>query len=295
MILHKKAVVLGGKTGLVGQALVKTLEKANWEVHSLSRDDVDYTQKDSAPLLESILRRLEPVCVFNTVAFTNVDAAEDDPENATLLNRTLPATLARLAKDLPFILVHYSTDFVFNGKKDQPYTPDDKPDPINLYGQSKLAGEEAIIARELDRYLIIRTSWVFGPGRRNFISAILEKCRNKEGLRIVHDQIGSPTYSEDLAAYSLKLLESGVSGLFHIANSGRASRCELADEAVDLSQFECSVTPVTSQDFPQKAKRPRQTVLDCSSFTKATGIVPRPWPQALRDYIFTHFNDNSPT
>lgn len=289
---HKKALVLGGKTGLVGQALAEALEQAGWEVHSLGREELDYEHTDAAAILEGILDRLEPAYLFNAVAFTNVDAAEDDPEGATLLNRTLPAMLARLVKTRPVTLIHYSTDFVFNGKKETPYKPEDRPDPLSVYGETKLAGEEAILAMELSRYLIIRTSWVFGPGRRNFITAILDKCRNKEDIKVVHDQVGSPTYSKDLAAYTLKLAESGASGLFHIANSGRASRCELADEAVDLSQFECVVTPVTSGDFPQKAKRPAQTVLDCSSFTKVTGIVPRSWPHALRDYIFTSLSDN---
>lgn len=292
MNFQKKALVLGGKTGLVGQALSTALAKDNWEVCSFGRQDLDLACKDAARALEEILDRMEPSVLFNAVAYTNVDGAEDDLEGATLLNRTLPSMLARLVKTRPVTLAHFSTDFVFNGKKSGPYTPEDKPDPLSVYGKTKLAGEDAIIAMELENYLIIRTSWVFGPGRRNFVSAILDKCRNKEDIKVVHDQTGSPTYSKDLAAYALKLVESGVSGVFHVANSGQASRCELADEAVDLSQYECVVTPVTSADFPQRAVRPVQTVLDCSAFTKVTGIVPRPWPQALRDYIFTNFSES---
>lgn len=294
MRCHRKALVLGGKTGLVGQALVKALERGNCEVHSLGRSDLDLTSKDSADAFEAVVTRVEPTCVFNAVAFTNVDAAEEDIEGATLLNRTLPAMLARIAKKRSFNLVHFSTDFVFNGKKGAPYTPEDTPEPLSVYGKTKLAGEAAILAMELPSYQIIRTSWIFGPGKRNFISAILEKCRNKEAIRVVHDQIGSPTYSVDLADYTLRLVESGASGLFHIANSGQASRCELADEAVDLSQFECVVTPVTTADFPQKATRPHETVLDCASFTRVTGVTPRPWPQALREYVFKNFTSTAP-
>jgi dTDP-4-dehydrorhamnose reductase len=289
MTANNKALVLGGETGLVGQALMRALTDAGWEAHGLSRRDVDFRDSDAASKLEGIIDRLEPSCLFNCVAFTNVDAAEDDVEGATLLNRTVPAMLARMTKTRPCRLVHYSTDFVFNGKKQAPYTTEDAPDPLGVYGKTKLAGEEAILGMDLRDYCIIRTAWVFGPGRRNFISAILGKCRDKEPIRVVHDQVGSPTYSVDLAHYTLKLVKSGASGLFHVANSGQANRCELADEAVDISQFECVVQPVSSAEFPQKAQRPAWSVLDCTGFTRITGVTPRPWPQALREYVYQEF------
>ncbi len=285
----QKALVLGGKTGLVGQALMESLHNSGWEAIAIGRADVDIFDKDASDKLQGIMDKYEPNCFFNTVAYTQVDAAEQDEENATLLNRTLPAILGRLVKARSCTLVHYSTDFVFDGKKRTPYGEDDLAAPQSVYGKTKLAGEVALQNIGVPHCLIIRTAWLFGPGRGNFISAILERCRAKQEIRVVHDQVGSPTYSLDLAQYTLKLLESGVSGLFHIVNSGQASKCELADEAIDLVQLECAVTPVPTSEFALAAPRPPYSVLDCAALTRVTGVSPRPWPQALRDYIYKDF------
>ena len=289
MTSAQKAVVLGGATGLVGQAMAEVLQASGWMVRSLSRSDVDFRAPDAADILGGLLDAIEPALVFNTVAYTQVDAAEDDPEAATLLNRTLPALLGRLVKTRGCGLVHFSTDFVFNGKKRQPYVKEDPTDPLCVYGKTKLAGEEALLALDLPNGLIIRTAWLFGPGRKNFVSTILQCCQEKKGVNVVHDQIGSPTYTADLAQYTLKLVEAGASGLFHVVNSGQASWCELASEAAQLAQSQCVVTPITSSAYPQKAARPAYSVLDCRDLTRMTGISPRPWPQALREYIFKEF------
>lgn len=289
MTSAQKAVVLGGVTGLVGQALTEALQASGWMVRALGRSDVDLRAPDAADILGNLLDAIEPALVFNTVAYTQVDAAEDDPEAATLLNRTLPALLGRLAKARGCGLVHFSTDFVFNGKKQQPYTKDDPTDPLCVYGKTKLAGEEALLSLDLPNCLIIRTAWLFGPGRKNFVSTILQRCQEQKGVNVVHDQIGSPTYTVDLAQYTLKLVEAGASGLFHVVNSGQASWCELASEAAQLAQTQCVVTPIPSSAYPQKALRPAYSVLDCRDLTRMTGISPRPWPQALREYIFKEF------
>ena len=289
MTSAQKAVVLGGVTGLVGQALTEALQASGWMVRALSRSDVDLRAPDAADTLGNLLDAIEPTLIFNTVAYTQVDAAEDDPEAATLLNRTLPALLGRLVKTRGCGFVHFSTDFVFNGKKRQPYTKEDPTDPLCVYGQTKLAGEEALLSLDLPNCLIIRTAWLFGPGRKNFVSTILQRCQEKKGVNVVHDQIGSPTYTADLAQYTLKLVEAGATGLFHVVNSGQASWCELASEAAQLAQSQCVVTPIPSSAYPQKAVRPAYSVLDCSDLTRMTGISPRPWPQALREYIFKEF------
>lgn len=285
----QKALVLGGSTGLVGQTLMETLAASGWEVTGTCRTDIDFFAKNASDTLAALVDRVQPECIFNTVAYTQVDAAEDDEEAATQLNRTVPAMLGRLVKSRPCTLVHFSTDFVFNGKKNAPYTPEDQPDPLCVYGKTKLAGEEAILGLALPNFLIIRTAWIFGPGKANFVSKILAACKAKQAINVVHDQIGSPTYTVDLAQYTLKLLETGNSGLFHITNSGQARWVELADEAVDLAGVECTVNAVPSSAYPQKAQRPSYSVLDCSALERATGITPRPWHQALRDYIFRDF------
>lgn len=286
MNTRQKALVLGGKTGLVGQALAEVLQNSGWDVTSIGRGEVDFRDPRAADALAALLDEIEPACVFNAIAYTDVDKAEEDVENATLLNRTLPATLARLLKSRSCQFVHYSTDFVFNGKKQTPYTIDDPTEPLSVYGKTKLAGEEAILALDLPHYLIIRSAWLFGPGRKQFISVMLDLARTHREINVIHDQAGSPTYTVDLAQYSLKLLESGVSGLFHVVNSGQASKCELAAEAIALAQIECSINPISSAEYAQKAPRPAYSVLDYSALTRVTGITPRPWPQALREYIF---------
>lgn len=289
MISSQKALVLGGKTGLVGQALVEALSQSGWEAVTAGRDDFDVCAPDAGEKLERLVDGVEPACVFNTIAYTSVDAAENDPETATLLNRTLPASLGRIMKTRPCLLVHYSTDFVFDGKKTTPYTTEDRTKPLCVYGKTKLEGEEALLSFDLPNCLIIRTAWLFGPGRKNFVSTILQACKAKKAVNVVHDQVGSPTYTPDLAQYTLKLIEAQARGIYHIVNSGTASWCELAGEAVSLALSECTVTPVTSADYPQKARRPAYSVLDCEKLARLTGITPRPWPQALREYIFKVF------
>ncbi len=284
-----KALVLGGQTGLVGQALTEVLRNAHWEVKTTTRADVDFVAPDASARLASVLDTFEPHCVFNTVAYTQVDAAEDDEDGATLLNRTAPAIIGRLLRTRPCKLVHLSTDFVFSGRKKSPYPTDATPDPLSVYGKTKLAGEEVILSLDLKETCIVRTAWLFGPGRGNFVRTILSRCTEKKPLNIIHDQIGSPTYTIDLAQYILKLVEANASGIFHVVNSGQASWCELAAEAVLLAQLECTVNAIPSSAYPQRAIRPTYSVLDTKCLTHATDITPRPWPQALREYIFREF------
>lgn len=277
------AVVLGGKTGLLGQALSNCLCSAGWRVVPVGRDDVDvFAQDDVAGFLEAH----QPDVVFNTIAYTQVDKAEAEPEDAFRVNEKLPAMLGRVAKGAGFLLVHYSTDFVFDGQKQEPYQPGDPVGPLCVYGQSKLAGERALLESGLQRLCIIRTAWLFGPGRMNFVARILELAREREVLNVVHDQVGSPTYTPDLAAYSLELVNAQGQGLFHLANNGSASWCELAGEAVQTMGLHCTVNPITSDAYPQQAKRPAYSVLDTRDFTRLTTIKPRPWLPALREYVY---------
>lgn len=280
----RSAVVLGGKTGLLGQALCMAMTRRGWTVHAPGRADLDLFDR---PAVEDYLTRTGADILFNTVAYTKVDQAEDEPSEAARLNRQLPLVLGQAARNAGVRLVHYSTDFVFNGRKTTPYTIDDQPDPRSVYGSTKLQGERELLALGLPGLLIIRTSWLFGPCKINFVTRILELAAARPELSVVHDQVGSPSYTPDLAANSLALVESGAAGLFHLANSGQASWCELAAEAVRGADLPCRVKPITSAQYPQKAVRPAYSVLDLSKFTTATGITPRPWLQALREFLFS--------
>lgn len=289
MTAKGRALVFGGATGLVGRALCDELTKAGWLVQTAGRAEFDFAAPDAADSVASLLDDFEPDCVFNAIGYTQVDKAEDEPEAAALLNRTLPAMLGRLMLSRPCTLVHYSTDFVFDGKKNSPYAVDDRCNPLCIYGQSKLAGEEALLALALPRCLILRTAWLFGPYKKNFVSTILGRCRENQALNVVHDQMGSPTYTPDLAHFSLRLVEAGATGIFHVVNSGQASWCELAEEAVRLAQLECRISPVPSDCYPQKARRPAYSVLDNQKLDRVTGLSPRPWLQALCEYVFRDF------
>lgn len=280
-----RILIFGGGTGLLGQAVAKAATDEGYEVIAAGREDFDPTDTDA---LEKLIDNAQPDVVCNTIAYTQVDLAEEQKGAAMLLNRTFPRSLGRIIKTRPSVyLMHFSTDFVFDGKAHEPYTETDKPAPLNVYGQSKLAGENELLELQLEKFCIIRTAWLYGPGKKNFVSTILNLCAQGKPLSIVHDQTGSPTYTPDLAFYSLKLVAAGGYGLYHLVNSGTATWCELASESVRMAQMSCTITPIPSKDYPQKAVRPVFSQLSTAKFTKLTGIVPRPWPQALADYVYS--------
>ncbi|MDD4732053.1 MAG: dTDP-4-dehydrorhamnose reductase [Desulfovibrio sp.] len=287
----KKAVVLGGESGLLGQALVEELRKVGVKISATCRSSLDPMNPEA---LSAFLEREEPDMVFNTVAHTQVDAAEEEADESRRLNTSLPERLGRLSARLGFLLVHFSTDFVFDGQQERAYTEEDSTNPLSVYGKTKHKGECKLLEMDLDRVLIIRSAWLFGPGRDNFVSKILRLARDRDALSVVHDQTGSPTYTPDLARYTLQLVESGASGLFHIVNSGQATWCELAAEAIKVAGLTCRVEAVGTEDYPTKATRPAYSQLNTEKFSQATGMTPRPWAQALRDYVYTDLADEFP-
>ncbi len=282
--MKKKALVFGGRTGLLGQALVRVLMANGWQVEAVGRNDGDLL---NISFIEKKINCFRPDHIFNTTAWTQVDNAEDDERNAFIWNRALPASLAQLAKSRSIHLIHYSTDFVFSGDNSQCYSEESPTNPMSVYGRTKLAGEQAVMEIAPDNSCILRTAWLFGPGRKNFITSILDACYNNEQISVVHDQIGSPTYSIDLATWSMLAADKGLTGVYHAVNSGRASWCELASEAISIAEAPCRVNPISSAEWPQKAVRPAFSVLNTSKLVTALKIPPRPWPQALRDYIFS--------
>lgn len=279
-----KALILGGRTGLLGQALTRVLTAQGWETFSLGREDGDVRD---CSLLREHIGRTAPDVIFNTIAWTQVDDAEDHQDEAMQWNRGLPDALARCIKGSPAHLVHYSTDFVFPGTAHHPYTEDAPTKPLNVYGATKLAGEQTLLQLIPDQCCILRTAWLFGPGRKNFVATMLALSKQRDTLNVVHDQVGCPTYSLDLAHWSATLAAQRATGIFHAVNGGHASWCELAAEAVRLAGSHCRVEPITSADWPQKAVRPKYSVLDTARLAAAIGSAPRPWPQALRDYVYT--------
>ena len=277
-----KALVLGGHTGLLGKALMDALNLASWHATPLGRQDGQILDMN---FLARKIKRIAPDVIFNTIAWTQVDLAEEHPSEAMAMNRGLVSSLVHSIGGSSIRLVQYSTDFVFDGAKQTPYTTEDVPKPRSVYGMTKLAGEQALGALPPEQYCIVRTAWLFGPGRKNFVSTILDACRKRDSIDVVHDQTGSPTYTRDLAQWSLKLAELEASGLFHAVNGGQASWCDLACEAISLAEAQCRVNPISSAQWQQKAKRPHFSVLNTDRLA-LMDIVPRPWPLALREYLY---------
>lgn len=278
----KRAAVFGGRTGLLGQELVRALAAEGVGVQALSRQDADVL--DQAAVV-GLLFDLKPDIVCNAVAYTNVDKAEDEREAAWRLNAELPERLGRICVELGAVLVHYGTDFVFDGRKRSPYLPEDATGPLSVYGASKLAGERALLALGHPPTLILRTSWLFGPGRTNFVHKILGLAKERGSLKVVDDQTGSPSYTRDLARNTVELLRRDARGLLHLANSGQATWFELARAAVELAGIDCRVEPIPGSAYPTRAVRPAYSVLSLEGFREITGFAPRPWREALREYV----------
>lgn len=293
MSLPQKALVLGGKNGLLGRAVVSALESAGVQAVPLSSADVDYFDVDA---LDELVDAHEPpedvedynpseLCLVNAVAYTQVDKAEDEPEEAYRLNAALPALLGVVAEERGLRLVHFSTDFVFDGRKGAPYLPGDPVNPLSVYGASKLAGEEALASLDIPGLLILRTSWLFGPGKMNFVQRILELAAQRPELNVVADQHGSPTCTTDLANLTVALLRNDATGVLHAANSGPATWFELASEAVTLAGLPCRVNPIPTSGYPTRAVRPQNSVLDLAETVRLAGYAPRPWREALAEYV----------
>ena len=277
-----RPLIFGGATGLLGQSLTRALRATGAEPIPLSSRDCDLLDQDQ---VRRLLDRTRPDLIFTAAAYTKVDLAEAEPQRAMALNAEAPPQLAAAAAERSLPFVHFSTDFVFAGDKTTPYAVEDPTGPLSVYGRSKALGEANLLRLGLPHTLIVRTSWLFGPGRSNFVEKILTLCRERERLRVVADQTGSPSYAPDVAANTLLLLQRGAVGVYHLANAGQTTWHGLAQAAVDLAGLPCVVEPIPSSAYPTAAARPAYSVLDLRRFTQTTKTTPRPWPEALRDYV----------
>jgi len=273
---------------MLGSALQRVLAAAGSRFVARSVDEMDIT--DPAQVAEQFdrfvagLREGESGVVVNAAAYTDVERAEDEPELAYRVNEGGAGQLARCARERGLRFVHVSTDFVFDGRKQGAYTETDDPAPLSVYGASKLAGEQAVLAADPE-VLMVRTAWVFGPGGVNFPSKILAAARERGALKVVDDEIGSPTFSVDLATGIIALVEAGaVPGTYHLAGSGSASRYDLALEVLGAAGVEVPVERASSAQFPTRAARPRNSVLDCSKAAEQGVRLPR-WEHAVRRFI----------
>jgi dTDP-4-dehydrorhamnose reductase len=219
----------------------------------------------------------------NAAAYTNVERAEDDAGTAYRVNELGARLLAEAARDAGLGFAHVSTDFVFDGAKWGAYVETDPTDPLSVYGASKLAGERAV-AQAYPGALIVRTAWVYGPAGENFPVKILRAARTHPSLKVVTDEVGSPTYTIDLAAGLIALADAGAAGIFHLVGAGSCTRYELAVEVLRLAGLEVPVEPVIAATFPSRAARPANSVLDCGK-AAALGVRMPEWREALARFV----------
>jgi dTDP-4-dehydrorhamnose reductase len=218
----------------------------------------------------------------NAAAYTAVDKAESERDLAFAVNGTAPRVLAEDAKRIGALLVHYSTDYVFDGEKASPYVEDDAPHPINAYGESKLAGEQAILGSGC-RHLILRTSWVYGPRGRNFYLTMLRLAKERPELRVVDDQLGAPTSSLEIARATPTLLGKDAQGLYHMTAAGETTWCGFARAILARAGLATPVVPIATADYPTPARRPRNSRLDCTRLRADFGVALASWEEALAE------------
>ena len=273
-------VLVTGAGGMLGQQLVKTAVERGHDVVAAPHATLDVTD---AYAVTRFLQRARPAAVLHCAAYTRVDDAESHPAPAFGINSEGAANVARACAELDACFVYPSTDYVFDGRASAPYRPTDPAAPLNVYGESKLAGEKA--ARAATRHLVVRTSWLYGAGGPNFVSTILDRARSRVPLRIVGDQRGSPTWTRDLADTLLVLLERDApTGTYHACNQGDTTWFELASTALDLMHLSASVTCVSSSALARPARRPAYSVLDCTATEAIAGPL-RSWREALTDAL----------
>ncbi|HBE74175.1 MAG TPA: dTDP-4-dehydrorhamnose reductase [candidate division Zixibacteria bacterium] len=272
-------ILVTGAGGMLGRDLVPVLSERH-QVDGVDLDDFDLTAPGAVHQITS--RR--PEMVMHLAAMTNVDGCERDPERAMLVNGQGTRNAVEACRELGIPMLYISTDFVFDGTKSEPYREDDPVNPLGHYGRSKLAGEEAV--RQLLReYYIVRTSWLFGPSGRNFVSSILNKARENGEVRVVDDQTGSPTYTADLAGALAELTESDKFGVYHLSNSGSCTWHGFASEAVRLAGIDARVVPIKSTEFQTPTRRPGYSVLGNYNWIGNFGRPLRDWREALADYV----------
>ncbi len=256
-------VLLTGADGQLGQDFQKLFDKSGIKYTATDYKELDVTNKEK---VKEFVNSNNFTMIINCAAYNNVDKAEEEPEKCYALNSHGPKYLAEICKEKNIVFVTYSTDFVFDGEKEIPYIEEDIPNPLSIYSKAKLEGERYSL--EYEKSFVIRTSWVFGMGNNNFCKQVINWSKGKDKLRIVDDQISSPTYSKDLAEYSWELIQTDKYGLYHLSNDGEASKFEQAQYILKKIGWKGILERAKTEDFPLPAKRAEYSKLDSSKIEK---------------------------
>jgi len=274
-------LLITGGLGLLGVEIARVFDRSA-EVRATDREEWDVT--DPAACRREI-DRYRPDVVVHCAAWTAVDRAESEPEKAGLLNVEGTRNVARACRERGAVMVTFGTDYVFDGASSRPYREEDPANPLSVYGKTKWAAEQAL-REEGGEHLLVRTQWLFGPAGRNFIGTILEKARRGETLRVASDQVGCPTYSRDLAGAVRKLLDAGARGTVHFSGEGETSWFALARHVLERCALPTgALFPAMTRDLPYPAPRPAYGVLSKEKYRAITGASPRPWEEAVGEYL----------
>jgi len=283
-------IAIIGANGRLGVALAREYA-SDFEVTSFERRQLELSQLDR---VRSALAATKFELLINCAALTNVDYCESHREEAFIVNAEAPCLLAEIANEKSAKLVHFSTDYVFDGKKDAPYTEEDMAVPLSVYGESKLEGERRVLEAS-SQHLVVRLSWVFGPDKPSFIDQIIQRARENDVVTAVADKFSAPTYTIDVASWLRLVVEKNANGILHLANNGGCSWQEWAQYAVDVCRNlglplkAERVGAVSLADMKHfVAQRPVHTVLSTAKFTALTGLQPRHWREAVAEYISAH-------
>jgi dTDP-4-dehydrorhamnose reductase len=280
----KRTLLVIGAKGMLGRDLMGILHS------SFSKDEIvgwDIEEVDIEKEDESVTKivELRPEIVIHIAAYTDVDGCELNKEKAFAVNAEGTRHVALAASKCHAKMVYLSTDYVFDGEKREPYSETDSPRPLNIYGHSKLKGEQ-YVQEWVEDSLIIRTQWLYGPFGKNFVASILQQAREKSALSIVNDQTGSPTYTADLAKAISELIRFDARGIFHATNSDLCTWYTFGQAILKLSGVNrVRVLPISSKELGRPAARPSYSVLNCQKLKKETGLMMRPWSEALKDYL----------
>ena len=273
-------ILITGSNGMLGHDLQRILKNSHDLILTTSKT-LDITDKDQ---VMKVICENKPDMVINSAAYTDVDGCEENQDIAYAVNGDGVENLALACKEVDCPLLHISTDYVFNGKNDRPWVEDDEVGPISVYGKSKLKGEESILDT-LDKYFIVRTAWLYGINGKNFPKTMLELAKTHSEITVVYDEVGSPTYTPDLAYAISQLIETDLYGIYHITNSGHCSWCEFARNIFEVAGVDVNVIPVTASEFARPAPRPSYSVLENKNWID-NGFKPlRSYKEAIKEYI----------